>query len=160
MYGNTPGERSSEGQITSFTTKYRRDIYLWLYLTPPPPPLLCKGSGIRETFVCGYVDFGIWNLKYRSLWREWSGRSVLTNGKCPKFTATVKESGIEYLESGIYSVESRIQDYLKQHSHLVPGHGAQIRYSLGNSVNTPFFKVVPQEFGYGAWARVEPTPFL
>ena len=59
--------------------------------------------------------------------------------ECPKFTATVKESGIEYLESGIYSVESRIQDYLKQHSHLVPEHGPQVRYSLGTSVNTPFF---------------------
>ena len=60
MYGRTPGERSSEGQITSFTTKYRRDIYL-----PVPTPSV-RDSGIRETFVCGYVDFGLWNPEYSS----------------------------------------------------------------------------------------------
>ena len=54
MYGNTPGERSSEGQITSFTTKYRRDIYLWLYLTPPL--LRFRNPGNFCLWICGFWD--------------------------------------------------------------------------------------------------------
>ena len=30
---------------------------------------------------------------------------------------------------------------VRQRSHLVPGHGARVRYSLGTNVNTPFFQV-------------------
>ena len=30
----------------------------------------------------------------------------------------------------------------------MPGHGAQIRYSLGTNVNTPFFQAPTLEFGH------------
>ena len=46
-------------------------------------------------------------------------------------------------------------DYLRLCSHLVPGHGARVRYSLGTNVNTPFFQVPTPEFGHGAGARVQ-----
>ena len=39
--------------------------------------------------------------------------------------------------------------------HLVPGHGAHVRYSLGTNVNTPFLQVPAPEFGHGAGARVQ-----
>ena len=35
----------------------------------------------------------------------------------------------------------------------MPGHGAQVRYSLGTNVNTTFFQVPTLEFGRGAGAR-------
>ena len=35
----------------------------------------------------------------------------------------------------------------------MPGRGAQVRYSLGTNVNTPFFQVPTLEFGRGAGAR-------
>ena len=46
---------------------------------------------------------------------------------------------------------------LRQLSHLVPGHGARVRYSVGINVNTPFFQVPTQEFGHDdrAGARVQ-----
>ena len=46
---------------------------------------------------------------------------------------------------------------LSQLSHLVPGHGARVRYSVGTNVNTPFFQVPTLEFGHadGAGARVQ-----
>ena len=48
---------------------------------------------------------------------------------------------------------------LKQCSHLVPGHGARARYSLGSNVNTPIFQVPTLEFGHGAGARLQgPNP--
>ena len=43
----------------------------------------------------------------------------------------------------------------KPHSHLVPEHGARVRFSLGTNVNTPFFQVLTPEFGHGARARVQ-----
>ena len=43
-----------------------------------------------------------------------------------------------------------------QRSHLVPGHGARVRHSLGTNVNTLFFQDIPTlEFGHGADARVQ-----
>ena len=44
---------------------------------------------------------------------------------------------------------------LGQRLHLVPGHGAHVRYSLGTNVNTPFLQVPAPEFGHGAGARVQ-----
>ena len=43
----------------------------------------------------------------------------------------------------------------RQRSHLVPGRGAGVRYSLGTNVNTPFFQVSTLEFGHGAGARIQ-----
>ena len=40
--------------------------------------------------------------------------------------------------------------------HLVPGHGARVRYSLGTNVNTLIFSSIPTlEFGQGAGAPVQ-----
>ena len=44
---------------------------------------------------------------------------------------------------------------IRQRSHLVPGHGARLRHSLGTDVNTPFFRVPTLEFGHGAGARLQ-----
>ena len=45
---------------------------------------------------------------------------------------------------------------VRETSHLVPGHGARVRYSLGTNVNTPFFPSIPTlEFGHGARVRVQ-----
>ena len=44
---------------------------------------------------------------------------------------------------------------LGQRLHLVLGHSAHVRYSLGTNVNTPFFQVPTPEFGHGAGARVQ-----
>ena len=46
---------------------------------------------------------------------------------------------------------------LSQLSHLVPGHGARVRYSVGTNVNTLFFQVPTLEFGHAddAGARVQ-----
>ena len=43
-----------------------------------------------------------------------------------------------------------------QRSHLVSGHGARVRYSLGTNVNTLFFSRIPTlEFRHGAGARIQ-----
>ena len=44
---------------------------------------------------------------------------------------------------------------LRHRSHLVPGHSARARYSLGINVNTPFLLVPELEFGHGACAQVQ-----
>ena len=44
---------------------------------------------------------------------------------------------------------------LRQRSHLVPWHGARVRYSLGTNVNAPFFQVPTLEFGHGAGVRIQ-----
>ena len=44
---------------------------------------------------------------------------------------------------------------LRQRPHLVPRHGARVRYSLGTNVNTPFFQVPTLEFGHGAGTRIQ-----
>ena len=61
---------------------------------------------------------------------------------------------------------TKYEHCLRQHSHLVPGYAARVRYSLGTNVNTPKFQVPKQEFGHGAVARVQglwvlmSTPFF
>ena len=40
-------------------------------------------------------------------------------------------------------------------SHLVPEHGARVRFLMGINVNTPFLQVPTLEFGLGARARVQ-----
>ena len=45
--------------------------------------------------------------------------------------------------------------HVRQRSHLVLGHGALVRYSLGTNVNTPFSQVPTLKFGHGAGARVQ-----
>ena len=45
--------------------------------------------------------------------------------------------------------------HVRQHSHLVPGHGALVQYPLGTNMNTPFFQVPTLKFGHGAGAQVQ-----
>ena len=61
-----------------------------------------------------------------------------------------------YLSSEYWRSIKELENwYLRESSHLVPGHGARVRYSLGANVNTPFFFKVPTlEFGCRAGARV------
>lgn len=43
-----------------------------------------------------------------------------------------------------------VGDYIRQRAHVVPGHGAQGRYSLGTNVNTPFSSIHARIWGlYG-----------
>ena len=159
MYGNTPGERSAEGQITSFTTKYRRDIYLWLYLTPRPPSSVRVPESGKLLFVDMWIlGFGIWNTGHcdgnglaGQFWRMESARSS------PPLSKNL-ESSTWNPESTAWNPESKI---ILNSIHTwclgtVPKYGTRWVIVWTH----PFFKVVPQEFGYGAWARVEPTPFL
>ena len=44
---------------------------------------------------------------------------------------------------------------LRQRSHLVPGDGARVRFSLVTNVNAPFFQVPTLEFGHGAGVRIQ-----
>ena len=48
-----------------------------------------------------------------------------------------------------------LKQILRQRSHLVPGHGARVRYSLSTNVNTPFFQVPTLEFAHGTGARIQ-----
>ena len=52
----------------------------------------------------------------------------------------------------IWTLQEQVSK-IRQRSHLVPGHGARVRYSLGTNVNTPFFQVPTLELGHGAGAR-------
>ena len=56
------------------------------------------------------------------------------------------------LTAGYVKLEERS---IRQHLHLVPGHGAQVRYSLDTNVSTPFFQVPSRELGNGAGAQVQ-----
>ena len=47
-----------------------------------------------------------------------------------------------------------LNNLIRQRSHLAPGHGARVRYSLGTNVSTPFFQVPTLELGHGHGARV------
>ena len=44
---------------------------------------------------------------------------------------------------------------LRQRSHLVPGHGARVRYSLDTDVNTPFFKYTSRNSNTAPEYKVE-----
>ena len=44
---------------------------------------------------------------------------------------------------------------IRQRPHLVPGHGAQVRYSLGTTEHTLFSRIPTLEFGNGAGACVQ-----
>ena len=79
--------------------------------------LHCQGnsdSGIRELFACGIRNsskFCLCNPEYCALE---SGIQLKESGipltMESRIRVTLKKSGIQYLESGIHGVESRIQD--------------------------------------------------
>ena len=81
--------------------------------------LHCQGnsdSGIRELFACGIRNsskFCLCNPEYCALE---SGIQLKESGipltMESRIRVTLKKSGIQYLESGIHGVESRIQDWL------------------------------------------------
>ena len=60
-------------------------------------------SGIREIFVCGIRNPGLWNPKYSSRIPESHLRLE------SRIQVSLTGTGIQYLESGIHGVESRIQ---------------------------------------------------
>ena len=60
-------------------------------------------SGIREMFVCGIGNPGLWNPKYSSRIPESHLRLE------SRIKVLLTGTGIHYLESGIHVVESRIQ---------------------------------------------------
>ena len=61
----------------------------------------------------------------------------------------------EYPISLLKSIFLPFSGVLKQRSHVVPGHGARARYSVGTNVNTPFFQAPTLVHGYCASAPLQ-----
>ena len=70
------------------------------------PPMQCGKS-------CGIRNFGLWNLEFNS-WNPDLSPEIRNSAaiKIRNPSSTDKESRIQYMESRIHSVESRIEDFL------------------------------------------------
>ena len=74
---------------------------------------LCKGIRIsesrREMYACGIRNPRLWNPDYcsRNPTNDWNPES--------RIQVPLKKTGIQYLQSGIHGVESRIQECLGSH---------------------------------------------
>ena len=57
---------------------------------------------MREIFTCGIQNPGLWNLEY-------SSRNPESHQRLDFIIQALTKTGIQYMESGMYSLESRIQ---------------------------------------------------
>ena len=75
------------------------------------------GSGIREIIACGtrkLGNFSLWNPESWAAWNpQYHSRNLESQKRLPSgIQFPLTKTGIQFLESGIYGVESRIQDCL------------------------------------------------